>query len=602
MRRNNRNQEIILFAALGIPILWFAAAFAQSVEAGGGLFSILDIFNQLMENPLSLRWCSRTGVFLLAATVLYGLGVICYLQDRAGQRPGAEHGTARWGTAAKLNSKYRNKKEKDQNYLLSKHVEFSMDSHKHQHNLNVMVIGGSGSGKTRYYVKPNAMQCSCSYFFLDPKSELLRSLGGLYEKKGIAVSVIDLIHFKGHYNPMKYVQTDEDAMKLAHALVFNTKSKNTPTGGDEFWDNSSVMLISSIILYLIYEAPPEDHNLNTLLYMIQNCRMDEEGMGKNPLQCIFEKLEDKEPDHPAVLQFNSFMLGAAKTIQSVLLTATSKLHIFNSRQFAEMTSRDETFLEQLGTEKRAIFCVIPDNDDTFNFLVTILYTQLFDSLFRLADSDPRYNGALPVHVRLLMDEFANVALPQNFKNILAVCRSRNLSCDIILQSIAQLKSLFKDDWEGIVGNCDTLVYLGGNEYGTYEYLSKIMGKETEHTKSQSFGHGSHGSSSESIQTTARDLCTPDEIRRMNVNDCLLLMRSEDPVVDRKYDLLRHPNIRYTPDGGGEAYEIPDDLMAEAMPISLELVEEWTSREITPDIYEELEQLEKSIQEKGNSHE
>lgn len=272
--------------------------------------------------------------------------------------------------------------------------------------------------------------------------------------------------------------------------------------------------------------------------------------------------------------------------------------MFNSRQFAEMTSRDETFLPQLGLEKRAIFCVIPDNDETYNFLVTMLYTQLFDQLFRLADSNPEYNGSLPVHVRLMMDEFANVALPKNFKNILAVCRSRNISCDIILQNIAQLKSLFKDDWEGIVGNCDSLVYLGGNEYGTFEYLSKILGKQTERTRSQSISRGSHGSTSESTQTAGRELCTPDEIRRLNDSECLLLLRSEDPVIDKKYDLLKHPNVSLTPDGGGMPYVIPPDLMAEAMHISLELVDEWTKRDISPEMYEELERLEQSIQKKG----
>lgn len=311
---------------------------------------------------------------------------------------------------------------------------------------------------------------------------------------------------------------------------------------------------------------------------------------------LLRKLERRDPQHPAVLQFKSFMLGAKKTLQSILISAAANLYMFNSRKFAEMTSRDEMFLPRMGLEQRALFIVLPDNDTTFNFIATMLYTQLFDQLFRLADSTPEYNGALPVHVRLMMDEFANVALPKNFKNILAVCRSRNISCDIILQNIAQLKSLFKDDWEGIIGNCDTLLYLGGNEYGTYEYLSKILGKETERTKSQSIGKGSRGSSSDSLQTAGRELCMPDEIRRMRDDECLLLMRSEDPVIDRKYNLLKHPNVKYTPDAGGEPYVMPPDYMGDAATITMDAVAAATAPEITEEMYEQLDYLEKHPEE------
>lgn len=331
-------------------------------------------------------------------------------------------------------------------------------------------------------------------------------------------------------------------------------------------------------------------------HMILNCQVSENEMVENPLMMLFGELERRDPQHPAVLQFKSFMLGAKKTLQSILISAAANLYMFNSRKFAEMTSRDEMFLPRMGLEQRALFIVLPDNDTTFNFIATMLYTQLFDQLFRLADSTPEYNGALPVHVRLMMDEFANVALPKNFKNILAVCRSRNISCDIILQNIAQLKSLFKDDWEGIIGNCDTLLYLGGNEYSTYEYLSKILGKETERTKSQSIGKGSRGSSSDSLQTAGRELCMPDEIRRMRDDECLLLMRSEDPVIDKKYNLLHHPNVKYTPDAGGEPYVMPPDYMGDAATITMDAVAAATAPEITEEMYEQLDYLEKHPEE------
>lgn len=590
----NKKTELILWSLLLLPLLWFAAALAQAAEQTHGLAALAAALTEILSNPLALRWCSNTSKFLLAVLVLYPLAVYCYKLDQADRRPGEEHGSAHWGSAAALNAKYRNRKDKEQNYIFSAKIRFSTDSHAHRHNLNVVVIGGSGSGKTRFFVKPNALQASGSYLFLDPKGELVRSLGGFYEQKGIPVTVLDLVHFKGHYNPMHYIESDEDAVKLAYAIVNNTKPKDAPSSGDKFWDDASVLLISALILYLLYEAPKSEQNFSTLMYLIQNCQMDENDVGPNPLEMLFDELEQRDPLHPAVQQFNSFKLGSTKTLQSVLITASANLYMFNTAQFAEMTNTDTMFLPRLGLEKRAIFCVIPDNDKTYNFLITMLYTQLFDQLFRLADSEPKYNGALPVHVRLMMDEFANVALPANFKNILAVCRSRNISCDIILQSKSQMASLFKDDWEGMIGNCDSLIYLGGNEYATFEWLSKYIGKMTERTKSQSIGRGSRGSSSDSYQLTARDLCSPDEIRRMDDGDCLVFLRSEAPVIDRKYDLMRHPNISLTPDGGAEPYVIPADYMAEAVPISFEIAQSLTEPEITEEMYEELDKIMEEI--------
>ena len=565
--RGRKPTHYLLRVILFIPVLWLAVALAQARSEAGNLAQMLEILSGLASAPFSVHWTENAPKLVLIVSILYPMCVIYYLTEQADLRPGAEYGTARWGNAKSLNRKYQDRRHLRSNYLFTQNVRMGMDSHKHRHNLNVMVIGGSGAGKTRFYVKPNLMQSICSYIVLDPKGEILRDLGGMFEAQGIAVTVIDLVHFKGHYNPLVYLETDEDAMKLAHAIVHNTKPKDAVGSADQFWDNSSIMLISAIILYLLYEAPAEEQNLSTVMYMILNGQVSEDESYPAPLAMLFNDLEDREPDHPAVLQYKSFLLGSTKTLQSVLVTAASNLHMFNSEQFAYMTGRDETFLPELGLQKRVIFCVIPDNDETYNFLITMLYTQIFDQLFRLADSNPEYKGALPVHVRLMMDEFANVALPKDFKKILSVCRSRNISCDIILQSIAQLKSLFKDDWEGIVGNCDSLLYLGGNEYGTFEYLSKILGKETERTVSHSIGRGNHGSSSESQQKAARDLATPDEIRRMSNDDALLLLRSEDPVVDRKYDLLKHPNIKLTTDGGAAPYMMPYDFMQMAVSIS-----------------------------------
>lgn len=565
--RGRKPTDYLLWVILFIPVLWLAVALAQARSEAGNLAQMLEILSGLASAPFSVHWTENAPKLVLIVSILYPMCVIYYLTEQADLRPGAEYGTARWGNAKSLNRKYQDRRHLRSNYLFTQNVRMGMDSHKHRHNLNVMVIGGSGAGKTRFYVKPNLMQSICSYIVLDPKGEILRDLGGMFEAQGVAVTVIDLVHFKGHYNPLVYLETDEDAIKLAHAIVHNTKPKDAVGSADKFWDDSSMMLISAIILYLLYEAPAEEQNLSTVMYMIINGQVSEDESYPAPLAMLFNELEDKDPEHPAVLQYKSFQLGSTKTLQSVLISAAANLYMFNSERFAYMTGRDETFLPELGLQKRVIFCVIPDNDETYNFLITMLYTQIFDQLFRLADSNPAYKGALPVHVRLMMDEFANVALPKDFKKILSVCRSRNISCDIILQSIAQLNSLFKDDWEGIVGNCDSLLYLGGNEYGTFEYLSKILGKETERTVSHSIGRGNHGSSSESQQKAARDLATPDEIRRMSNDDALLLLRSEDPVVDRKYDLLKHPNIKLTTDGGAAPYMMPYDFMQMAVSIS-----------------------------------
>lgn len=565
--RGRKPTDYLLWVILFIPVLWLAVALAQARSEAGNLAQMMEILSGLASAPFSVHWTENAPKLVLIVSILYPMCVIYYLTEQADLRPGAEYGTARWGNAKSLNRKYQDRRHLRSNYLFTQNVRMGMDSHKHRHNLNVMVIGGSGAGKTRFYVKPNLMQSICSYIVLDPKGEILRDLGGMFEAQGVAVTVIDLVHFKGHYNPLVYLETDEDAIKLAHAIVHNTKPKDAVGSADKFWDDSSMMLISAIILYLLYEAPAEEQNLSTVMYMIINGQVSEDESYPAPLAMLFNELEDKDPEHPAVLQYKSFQLGSTKTLQSVLISAAANLYMFNSERFAYMTGRDETFLPELGLQKRVIFCVIPDNDETYNFLITMLYTQIFDQLFRLADSNPAYKGALPVHVRLMMDEFANVALPKDFKKILSVCRSRNISCDIILQSIAQLKSLFKDDWEGIVGNCDSLLYLGGNEYGTFEYLSKILGKETERTVSHSIGRGNHGSSSESQQKAARDLATPDEIRRMSNDDALLLLRSEDPVVDRKYDLLKHPNIKLTTDGGAAPYMMPYDFMQMAVSIS-----------------------------------
>ena len=581
MRPNKDRQNLWLWAALLLPLLWLAAGLAQITEQAHGLSAVATGLTALLNDPLRLRWCSSTPKFLLAVLVLYPLGVYCYLLDQADRRPGEEHGSAHWGNARELNERYRNRKDPWQEIILSQNIRISNDSYQHQRNLHVVVIGGSGSGKTRFFVKPNALQCSDSYFFLDPKGELTYSLGGAMEENGVTVTVIDFVHFRGHYNPVAYLKTDEDAMKLAYALVFNTKKNPAASGGEnEFWDKSAVMFLASLILYILYESPLYERNLNTMMDMILECKVSEDSYDENRMDILFGELEQRDPHHPAVLQYRSFKLGSAKTLSSIMVTAVSNLHMLQSAAFAEMIASDEMFLPKLGVEKRAIFCVIPDNDDTFNFMVSILYTQLFDQLFRLADSTPEFHGTLPVHVRLMMDEFANVATPENFVKILAVARSRNISCDIILQNISQIKSKYKDDWETIIGNCDASLFLGGKEETTLKSWNSLLGKETIDLYNTSVTKGTQESHGQNFQKLGKDLMSMDEIAVMDGGKCLLQIRGVRPFLSRKYDITKHPNYKYLSDHNPKnAFDI-EKFLSTRLP--LRPGEAYRSYEISPE--------------------
>ena len=601
------------YILLGLVATNFGEAWrlAEGRELGDKIMSLMGTIPAAFANPLPSLHPLDLLVGLCCGAAMR-LAVYLKGKNAKKYRHGMEYGSARWGGPKDIEPFMAPKFE--DNIILTKTERLMMSNRppdpKNARNKNVLVVGGSGSGKTRFFVKPNALQCSGSYFFLDPKGELTYSLGGAMERNGVTVTVIDFVHFRGHYNPVAYLKTDEDAMKLAYALVFNTKKNPAASGGEnEFWDKSAVMFLASLILYILYESPLYERNLNTMMDMILECKVSEDSYDENRMDILFGELEQRDPHHPAVLQYRSFKLGSAKTLSSIMVTAVSNLHMLQSAAFAEMIATDEMFLPKLGVEKRAIFCVIPDNDDTFNFMVSILYTQLFDQLFRLADSTPEFHGTLPVHVRLMMDEFANVATPENFVKILAVARSRNISCDIILQNISQIKSKYKDDWETIIGNCDSLVYLGGNDYSTFEYISKLLGKQTIRTKGQSIGKGSHGSSSDSYQVTGRELMTPDEVRRMKRSDCLVMISGEAPVRDKKYNLFDHPNLKYTPDyrsprgllhrfatpiPAPEGYTMPPDYMAQAGTVSLAYVAELTCPEITEDLYDELQEWEESL--------
>jgi type IV secretion system protein VirD4 len=555
MRRDETaRSNLIPFAVFLIPVVWAALLTAPSLS--GGLPEILANLTAAMNNPFDIRWVADTPKCILLFIAAYCLGIGIYLSTKRNYRRREEHGSARWGGAAAVNKKYRDK-DPQKNKILTQNVRIGLDGRKHRRNLNVMVVGGSGSGKTRFYAKPNVMQANTSFVVLDPKGEILRDTGNLLKSEGYEIKVLDLInmHLSHCYNPFAYLKDDKDVLKLVTNLIRNTTPKGSNTN-DPFWERSETALLEALILYLLYEAPPEEQNFPMVMEMIAaaEVREDDETY-QSPLDELFERLEMREPEHLAVKQYNIFKLAAGKTAKSILIGLGVRLEKFNLTTLAGITTVDEMELSSIGEKKTALFAVIPDNDSSFNFIVGMLYTQLFQSLMYLADY--KYGGRLPVHVHFVMDEFANVALPDEFDKLLSTMRSREISVSIILQNLAQLKALFKDTWESIVGNCDELLYLGGNEQSTHKYVSELLGKETIDTNTYGLSRGRNGSYSTNYQQSGRELLTPDEVRMLDNRFALLFIRGERAVMDEKYDILKHPNLKLTVDGGGKPFRHGD---------------------------------------------
>ncbi len=556
--KRQQSGGILMWALLAVPLLWLAAIAAYGYEDGMNLFELMGRFTILVERPFSIQWTQHTPRFLLGALVLYLFGIGLYLSTRKNRRPGEEHGSAKWGDPRRLGAKYRAEKEPFSNLILTQNVQIGPDSRKHRRNLNILVVGGSGAGKTRFFVKPNIMQaCSkpgvgSSYLCTDPKGEVAR-LAPLLIQQGYDVQIFDLIDpsRSDFYNPFAYLRDDKDAIKLINNLIKNTTPKGAQQN-DPFWEKSEIALQTALILYLMHEAPPEEQNFETVMFMIEHggAREDDDDF-QSPLDLLFEALEEEDPNHIAVKQYKVFKQAAGKTAKSILVGAAVRLAAFNLSEIARITNHDTLDLGSLGERKRAIFCIIPDNDSSFNYIVGMLYTQAFQSLYYAADK--LHNGRLPVHVRCIFDEFANVALPDDFERVLATCRSREISINIIIQNMAQLKALFKDSWENITGNCDSFLYLGGNEQGTFKYVSELLGKETIDTETHGQTKGRNGSWSTNLQNAGRELLTPDEVRTLDNGKAILLIRGEAPVVDSKYPLEKHPNIKLTEDGGAAPY-------------------------------------------------
>lgn len=551
MRRDKAAQSyLILYVVFLIPVVW--AALLTAPHLSGGLPEILVNLTEAINNPMDIRWVQDTPKCIFIFVIAYGMGIGIHHYTMHNYRRREEHGSARWGSAAAVSRRYIDKKP-NQSKILTHNVCIGLDGRKHKRNLNVLVVGGSGSGKTRFYAKPNIMQANTSFVVLDPKGEILRDTGNLLKAKGYEIKVLDLInmHLSHCYNPIANLKDDKDVLKLVTNLIRNTTPKGSNTN-DPFWERSETALLEALILYLLYEAPKEEQNFPMVMEMIAaaEVREDDESY-QSPLDELFERLEMREPEHLAVKQYNIFKLAAGKTAKSILIGLGVRLEKFNLSSLAGITVIDEMELSSIGEKNTALFAVIPDNDSSFNFIVGMLYTQLFQSLMYLADY--KYEGRLPVHVHFIMDEFANVALPDEFDKLLSTMRSREISVSIILQNLAQLKALFKDSWESIVGNCDEFLYLGGNEQSTHKYVCELLGKETIDINTYGQSKGRNGSYSTNFQQSGRELLTPDEVRLLDNRYALLFIRGELAIMDEKYNILKHPNLKLTVDGGYKAF-------------------------------------------------
>ena len=552
-RQNDTKTLIILFSVLSPVVIWFALMLASCYEQGIKLFELLERLTVLFNSPFNISLNEHSLKTVLISLFLYLMCIGVYFSSRENRRPGEEHGSAKWGIVSQIAKRYADHKDKSKNLILSQIMRVGLDAKKHRRNLNVLVVGGSGAGKTRFYAKPNIMQCNTSFIIADPKGEMLRSVAPLLLEKGYDVKVFNLITPQNSdgYNPFMYVRSDEDVIKLITNLIQNTTPKNA-TQNDPFWEKSEIALDTALMLYLLHEAPPEEQTFEMLMFLIENAAtMEDDEEYQSPVDVLFEALEDENPNHIALKQYKVFKQASGKTAKSILISAAVRLAAFNLPEIAKMTSYDNLDLGQLGEKKKAIFCVIPDNDNSFNYLVGMLYTQAFQELYYKADHE--HGGELPIPVHFVMDEFANVALPDNFERLLATMRSRRISVSIIIQNMAQLKALFKDSWESLVGNCDTMLYLGGNEQSTHEYISKMLGKETIDTRTRGITKGQHGSSNTNYQNTGRELLTLDEVRLLDNSNALIFIRGEKPIVDKKFDIMSHPNVNLTADGGAKPY-------------------------------------------------
>ena len=542
-----RKSNDTLFYLIGVvPVVWLALLLAQSL--GGGLPELLRNLTVALEQPTNIIWTDKSLPTILICLAAYGMTVLFYRTNQGRTRDGEEHGSAAWATPASVNAQFAQK----DSIPLTQHVRLGLDTHEHRRSLNVLVIGGSGAAKTRSFVLPNILTANTNYVITDPKSEVLLATGGYLKEQGYDVRVLNLVNLEQSdgYNPFRYLRDEKDVLKLVNNLIQSTTPKGSHES-DPFWTKAETALLQAIILMLFQEAPEYEQNFSMVMRVLEYAEVREEDEGHvSPLDLLFESIERRKPDSVAVRQYKVFKLAAGKTAKSILVSTAVRLAPFNLPQIQAMTDHDDMDLYTLGEKKVALYAVIPDNDNTFNFLVSLLYAQAFQALYYSADQI--HHGPLPRHVRFMLDEFAAMPLP-GFTRELATMRSRSISASVIIQNMAQIKELYKDSWETIPGNCDTILYLGGNESSTHKYVSEMLGKATIDTKTHGQTKGKSGSYSTNFQMSGRELLTPDEVRKLDNRYALLFIRGASPVMDEKYDLMHHPAISHSSLGGAAPY-------------------------------------------------
>jgi type IV secretion system protein VirD4 len=542
-----RKSNDTLFYLIGtIPVVWLALLLAQSL--GGGLPELLRNLTSALEQPTNIIWTDKSLPTILICLAAYGMAVLLYWTNQGRTRDGEEHGSAAWATPASVNAQFAQK----DSIPLTQHVRLGLDTRKHRRSLNVLVIGGSGAAKTRSFVLPNILTANTNYVITDPKSEVLLATGGYLKEQGYDVRVLNLVNLEQSdgYNPFCYLRDEKDVLKLVNNLIQSTTPKGSHES-DPFWTKAETALLQAIILMLFQEAPEYEQNFSMVMRVLEYAEVREEDEGHvSPLDLLFESIERRKPDSVAVRQYKVFKLAAGKTAKSILVSTAVRLAPFNLPQIQALTDHDDMDLYTLGEKKVALYAVIPDNDNTFNFLVSLLYAQAFQALYYSADQI--HHGPLPRHVRFVLDEFAAMPLP-GFTRELATMRSRSISASVIIQNMAQIKELYKDSWETIPGNCDTILYLGGNESSTHKYVSEMLGKATIDTKTHGQTKGKSGSYSTNFQMSGRELLTPDEVRKLDNRYALLFLRGASPVMDEKYDLMHHPAISHSSLGGAAPY-------------------------------------------------
>ena len=542
-----RKSNDTLFYLFGtIPVIWLALLLAQSL--GGGLPELLQNLTRALEHPTNIVWTDKSLPTILICLAAYGMAVLLYRTNQGRTRDGEEHGSAAWATPASVNAQFAQK----DSIPLTQHVRLGLDTHKHRRSLNVLVIGGSGAAKTRSFVLPNILTANTNYVITDPKSEVLLATGGYLKEQGYDVRVLNLVNLEQSdgYNPFCYLRDEKDVLKLVNNLIQSTTPKGSHES-DPFWTKAETALLQAIILMLFQEAPEYEQNFSMVMRVLEYAEVREEDEGHvSPLDLLFESIERRKPDSVAVRQYKVFKLAAGKTAKSILVSTAVRLAPFNLPQIQALTNHDDMDLYTLGEKKVALYAVIPDNDNTLNFLVSLLYAQAFQALYYSADQI--HHGPLPRHVRFVLDEFAAMPLP-GFTRELATMRSRSISASVIIQNMAQIKELYKDSWETIPGNCDTILYLGGNESSTHKYVSEMLGKATIDTKTHGQTKGKSGSYSTNFQMSGRELLTPDEVRKLDNRYALLFIRGASPVMDEKYDLMHHPAISHSSLGGAAPY-------------------------------------------------